>query len=207
MADSGAGFVANPGKYRPDARALDDEEQGYQDDFHWLTSDEFVDAYHKSPYYENTLKYIEKSTSTSSSSSGAKLSSSDPALEGGHHEPVYPTSGLKQFYLLTKRAFTKEWRDMETNRSRIVSALFLSLVLGTLFLRIGNHQDDARTKLGLVFTIMAYFSFSSLNALPNIIAERAVYYYQRDTRYYSPLPYILSNILAEVNHQFACVRA
>jgi hypothetical protein len=53
---------------------------------------------------------------------------------------------------------------------------------------------------------MAYFSFSSLNALPNIIADRAVYYYQRDTRYYSPLPYILSNILAEVNHQFPCVR-
>jgi hypothetical protein len=59
-------------------------------------------------------------------------------------------------------------------------------------------QDDARTKLGLVFTIMAYFSFSALNALPGIIADRAVYYYQRDGKYYKPLPYLLSNILAEV---------
>src|SRR3989344_1363130 len=52
-------------------------------------------------------------------------------------------------------------------------------------------QDDARTKLGLVFTIMAYFSFSALNALPGIIADRAVYYYQRDGKYYKPLPYLL----------------
>jgi hypothetical protein len=45
---------------------------------------------------------------------------------------------------------------------------------------------------------MAYFSFSALNALPGIIADRAVYYYQRDGKYYKPLPYLLSNILAEV---------
>jgi hypothetical protein len=49
-----------------------------------------------------------------------------------------------------------------------------------------------------MFTIMAYFSFSALNALPSIIADRAVYYYQRDSKYYKPLPYLLSNILAEV---------
>lgn len=87
---------------------------------------------------------------------------------------------------------------METNRSRVISAVFLSLVVGTLFLRLDNHQNDARSKLGLIYTVMCYFSFTSLNALPDIIAERAVYYYQRDTRYYTPLPYLLANNIAEV---------
>lgn len=60
--------------------------------------------------------------------------------DDGHNEPQYATSTLYQFYLLTKRAFTREWRDMVTNRSRIISALFLSIVLGLLFLQLDNHQ-------------------------------------------------------------------
>jgi hypothetical protein len=150
VAESGAGTVANPFKYRADASA--DEESG-GDDFHWLTPAEFVEAYKKSAYYERTMKEVERMTSSSSSSS----SSSDDEVSNGHNggnnvvgehqEKEYPRSAPRQFLLLAKRAFTKEWRDMTTNRSRVFSAILISLVAGTLFLRLGNHQVRTNSEL------------------------------------------------------------
>lgn len=109
---------------------------------------------------------------------------------------------------------------METNRSRLIGCLFVSFLLGTLFLRLGNDQvhsppdpsasvwrtliglptpqKDARTRLGLMFVVMGYFSFTSTNALPSVLVERDVFYRQRDARYYSPLPYLVANILADL---------
>jgi hypothetical protein len=88
---------------------------------------------------------------------------------------------------------------MPTNRSRIVGCLFISFLLGTLFLRLGDGQTDARTRLGLMFVVMGYFSFSSTNALPSVLVERDVFYRQRDAKYYKPLPYLTANILADVH--------
>jgi hypothetical protein len=88
---------------------------------------------------------------------------------------------------------------MPTNRSRIVGCLFISFLLGTLFLRLGDGQTDARTRLGLMFVVMGYFSFSSTNALPSVLVERDVFYRQRDAKYYKPLPYLIANILADVH--------
>jgi hypothetical protein len=138
VAESGAGIVANPLKYRADAE-YDEEKGAENDDFHWLTPAEFVDAYKQSKYYARTISELEKMTGGSSSSSQAssRLSDSD-AVE--HNEKQYARSSAKQFLLLAKRAFTKEWRDMTTNRSRVMSAILISLITGTLFLRLGNHQ-------------------------------------------------------------------
>lgn len=100
---------------------------------------------------------------------------------------------------------------MATNRSRIVGCLFISILLGILFLRLGDNQRDARTRMGLMFVVMGYFSFTSTNALPSILVERDVFYRQRDSKYYKPFPYLIANILADVrsllNHSMSAISA
>jgi hypothetical protein len=140
VAESGAGIVANPLKYRADAE-YDEEKGAENDDFHWLTPAEFVDAYKQSKYYARTISELEKMTGGSSSSSSSQVSSRLSDSDAAEHiEKQYARSSAKQFLLLSKRAFTKEWRDMTTNRSRVFSAILISLISGTLFLRLGNHQ-------------------------------------------------------------------
>jgi hypothetical protein len=71
VAESGAGLVANPAKYRAAQQASDEENGGgYEDDFHYLTPDEFVDAYRESSYYERALRATETTSSSSVSISG-----------------------------------------------------------------------------------------------------------------------------------------
>jgi len=51
--------------------------------------------------------------------------------------------------------------------------------------------------MGFVFFVIGHFTFLSLTALPQLLKERAVYYFQRDAKYYKPLPYLVAVILAE----------
>ncbi len=71
---------------------------------------------------------------------GIKESASKVELVDYNSNVKYPTSFWRQLYLCTKRALTKEWRDMATNRSRILGCLVISFILGTLFLQLDNYQ-------------------------------------------------------------------
>ncbi|NEJ83908.1 ABC transporter permease, partial [Rhizobium leguminosarum] len=90
----------------------------------------------------------------------------------------------RQYWLLTKRALMREWRDKTTNLARIFAACLLSCILGTLFLRLDYNQADISSRVGLTFAVLAYWSFGALTALPLTIFERPVFYMQRDQKYY-----------------------
>ncbi len=59
-------------------------------------------------------------------------------------------------------------------------------------------QGDAQTKMGLLFAILCYFTFNSLQSVPQLFGERSVFYMQRDAKYYTTLPYLLASAAAEV---------
>lgn len=62
VVESGTG-LPNRNKYRAgdeDDTDNNDDYGGGEDQSHWLSPSEFVDAYEKSSYYENTLKEIEQ---------------------------------------------------------------------------------------------------------------------------------------------------
>jgi ABC-type multidrug transport system ATPase subunit len=195
VVESGTGQCPLPEKYRD----LGDEEQG---EMEWLKPDEFVARYKESTYFSEVEKTIEQIRSEAQASQPAakaeRMDIGDLTKVDYSENIKYPTSVWWQFWRLTQRSFIKLWRDMPTNRSRIVGCLFISFLLGTLFLRLGDGQTDARTRLGLMFVVMGYFSFSSTNALPSVLVERDVFYRQRDAKYYKPLPYLIANILADV---------
>lgn len=139
-------------------------------------------------------------------------------------------SAHRQYGLLVKRALIREWRDMVTNRARLVGTALEAFIVGTLFLLLGhvqvcshtyhlfrctklsfyinlsthscsaiNPQSDATTRLGLLFCVLAFFTFESLAALPTAIFERPVFYMQRGQKYYHTSPYVLSHLIAEVH--------
>ncbi len=80
----------------------------------------------------------------------------------------------------------------------MLAACALACILGTLFLRLGYHQSDINSRVGLTFAVLAYWAFGSLTALPLTIFERPVFYMQRDQKYYRTSPYLFSTVVAEV---------
>jgi hypothetical protein len=81
-----------------------------------------------------------------------------------------------------------------------MATCLLACILGTLFLRLGYHQQDLNSRVGLTFAVLAYWAFGSMTALPLTIFERPVFYMQRDQKYYRTSPYLFSTIVAEVPH-------
>jgi hypothetical protein len=85
---------------------------------------------------------------------------------------------------------------------RIFNTCLLACILGTLFLRLGYHQSDINSRVGLTFAVLAYWAFGSLTALPLTIFERPVFNMHRDQKYYRTSPYLFSTIVAEVLAHF-----
>ena len=81
---------------------------------------------------------------------------------------------------------------------RTFNTCLLACILGTLFLRLGYHQSDINSRVGLTFAVLAYWAFGSLTALPLTIFERPVFNMQRDQKYYRTSPYLFSTVVAEV---------
>ncbi len=104
----------------------------------------------------------------------------------------------RQYWLLTKRAYIREWRDKKTNISRVLAACLMACILGTLYLRLDYNQKDLGSRVGLTFSVLAYWSFGSLTALAQTIFERPVFYMQRAQKYYNSSPYLFATIAAEV---------
>ncbi|ELR10948.1 ABC2 type transporter superfamily protein [Acanthamoeba castellanii str. Neff] len=174
-------------------------------DFKWLEPSDFVDHYRQSPYHQQVLDEIRShlddpkrdSVDTTYGDDDGQLPLADKAKPAKYPTPLYKYC-LLQYGLLVKRALIREWRDMVTNRARLVGTALEAFIVGTLFLLLGHVQSDATTRLGLLFCVLAFFTFESLAALPTAIFERPVFYMQRGQKYYHTSPYVLSHLIAEV---------
>eukprot|EP01087_Luapelamoeba_hula_P005956 TRINITY_DN1603_c2_g1_i3.p1 TRINITY_DN1603_c2_g1~~TRINITY_DN1603_c2_g1_i3.p1 ORF type:complete len:1132 (+),score=105.15 TRINITY_DN1603_c2_g1_i3:182-3577(+) len=115
---------------------------------------------------------------------------------------MYPTSFMYQFKLLLKRAIAIEYRIPQILATRLLGTIILALLIGTVFVATNNNQQGSRTKGGLFFIMLNYWTLGGLPTIIGYFADRPLLNMQRRYHYYSTLPYLITLILAELPFAF-----
>ena len=103
-------------------------------------------------------------------------------------------------WLVVSRGFLSSWRDSKTNFGRFTTLTFLGCIFGLIFLQIDDTDyAGVNSKLAAIFSAIGFGGYMQNQlALPNVIAERAVYYRERASDSYSSWMYSLTLGLVEV---------
>eukprot|EP00742_Colponemidia_sp_Colp-10_P007918 GILJ01008543.1.p1 GENE.GILJ01008543.1~~GILJ01008543.1.p1 ORF type:complete len:684 (-),score=90.50 GILJ01008543.1:485-2536(-) len=103
-----------------------------------------------------------------------------------------------QFRLLALRAFYLFFRDLAQFRARVIQGIFMGIVVGFVFFRLGFEQIDLRGRQGALFFIVMNQSVSPMfNALHLFAEERKVVLNERAAKWYQVSPYVLGKIFSE----------
>ncbi|XP_004349233.2 ATP-binding cassette transporter [Capsaspora owczarzaki ATCC 30864] len=110
----------------------------------------------------------------------------------------YPTELWRQFKLTLRRALKMQFRDPASFQARIGRGIIMGLLLGLVFLQLGNDQLDARNKLGVAMVVVGHLGFMSTASIPQLLEERAVYLSQRKAKYFQPFAYFMAVNIADL---------
>ncbi|KDO28882.1 hypothetical protein SPRG_05753 [Saprolegnia parasitica CBS 223.65] len=110
------------------------------------------------------------------------------------------TSLLNQTRWLAHRAVLMYWRSPAYNFVRLVSYPVFAVIFGSTFYQLPfGTMAHVTSHIGLIYNIMDFIGvINMMTVLDMASTERPVFYRERMSNYYSPLPYTLSLLLAEI---------
>eukprot|EP01104_Vermistella_antarctica_P020020 TRINITY_DN827_c0_g3_i2.p1 TRINITY_DN827_c0_g3~~TRINITY_DN827_c0_g3_i2.p1 ORF type:complete len:1483 (-),score=306.29 TRINITY_DN827_c0_g3_i2:234-4682(-) len=110
----------------------------------------------------------------------------------------YATSRVKQFRLCLWRTFRILMNVPATFITRVVRAIIVSLIVGSAFFQLGDTQDELYARLGLGFYVVSYAGLGAISNIGPTFNGRDVYYYQRESKYYSSLPLFFATTVMDI---------
>ena len=112
----------------------------------------------------------------------------------------YHVAWYRLLWIVLRRGLVSSWRDAKTNYGRMTTLLFLGVMFGLIFLQISTDDyAGVNSKLAAIFSAIGFGGMlQNQLALPNVIAERAVYYRERASDAYPSWMYSLTLGLVEV---------
>ena len=110
----------------------------------------------------------------------------------------YNSSLGRQLYENIKRMSLVFLRNVGLWRNTWLRAIFIGLVLGSLFYNLNASETDIRNRVGLIFFIALYVGFGGVQLFPILSAQRPVFYKQQQAGYFQGLTYYFSLQLVQL---------
>jgi len=117
------------------------------------------------------------------------------------------TSFGNQVKEMVKKSAQTYWRSPSYNFVRLASFPWFAIVFGTTFWQLSrNEVAKINSHIGLIYNSMDFIGVINLMTVLDITGnERAVFYRERMSNYYGPLPYSLSLFTAELPYLVVAV--
>lgn len=132
----------------------------------------------------------------------SKLQDISSIVPEGHDIPKYKGQYSAPFGIimrsLLKRAWLNHVRRPQTIVLRFLRSFIPALVIGTMFLRLGDDQADARNKIAMVFLGFLFAGMASIGKIPTVIEDRSVYYRDSASGTYPPILYLLAGFVTDI---------
>eukprot|EP00516_Mucochytrium_quahogii_P007391 CAMPEP_0203758064 /NCGR_PEP_ID=MMETSP0098-20131031/10829_1 /ASSEMBLY_ACC=CAM_ASM_000208 /TAXON_ID=96639 /ORGANISM=" , Strain NY0313808BC1" /LENGTH=1683 /DNA_ID=CAMNT_0050650311 /DNA_START=424 /DNA_END=5472 /DNA_ORIENTATION=- len=110
---------------------------------------------------------------------------------------AYTTGLLHQLVICLSRQLKLLFRS-PTVRVRIGRAIFQGILIGSMFYKVPMTQQGALSRFGLCFLSVTSVVFGSMSVIPELFAQREVYYAQQSAGYFRPLVYQITMLLVEI---------
>ncbi|KAJ5627337.1 hypothetical protein N7528_004764 [Penicillium herquei] len=96
---------------------------------------------------------------------------------------------------LLHRSWIKSYRDVVAYGIRIVMYMGLSIMMGTVWLRLHPSQDYIQPFINAIFFGSAFMSFMAVAYVPAFLEDRATFAKERANGLYGATPFIIANFL------------
>jgi ABC-type multidrug transport system permease subunit len=135
-----------------------------------------------------------------------QLSQPEPGTSDLYFATQYSQSIIGQFKACLWKQWLTYWRSPDYNLVRFSFTLFVALLLGSIFWRIGTKMGDANTLrmvMGGMYTAVMFVGINNCSTVQPIVSiERTVFYRERAAGMYSAMPYAIAQVVMEIPYVF-----